>query len=445
MSPASSSAEHAHALRALLTRPDLAHLLTVLNAGGEEARVVGGAVRDALMHRPVGDIDIATTALPETVIRRVTSHGWKAVPTGIEHGTVTVVINGVPFEVTTLRRDVSTGGRRAIVAFTRDFAEDAFRRDFTINALSLAVDGTVHDYSTGVADARAGLVRFMGAPETRIREDYLRILRFFRFQASHGSAALDAEGLAACAALKAGLGQLSRERIRQEILKLLVANAALAAVQSMLDIGIWQELLPDIPINLDSLRHMVALENGLGLSSHPIRRLAALLLGSNEALAKGSTQAKSLRAAITALLRLSRKQQTVLTAIERHATGFEGADVAVSLFGACLIETNPETALDCLIVGLARSKADRVLAKAWLESARPLLENPPSVPFRQLDFAALGIGEGPERGQFLKQAIENWIRDGLSDDPARHQAILAAMLPGKTWLPGRTWLSVKIG
>jgi poly(A) polymerase len=211
------------ALAQLLALPDVAALLSAFAGAGIEARLVGGAVRDAVMGRRPGDIDVATSMPPRDVMALALAHGWKAVPTGIDHGTVTIVIAGRPYEVTTLRKDVETDGRRAVVAFTEDFGIDAFRRDFTLNALSLSADGTLHDYATGVADAKAGIIRFMGDPETRIREDYLRILRFFRFQASHGAGAPDTAALAACARLKTGLAGISRERVRQELLKLIVA------------------------------------------------------------------------------------------------------------------------------------------------------------------------------------------------------------------------------
>lgn len=162
-------------------------LLVLLNGDGEEARVVGGAVRDALLDRPIGDVDIATTAVPQEVVRRVTAAGFKAVPTGIEHGTVTVVADGHPFEITTLREDVETYGRKARVVFGRDWARDAQRRDFTINALSATVDGVVHDYAGGLADIAARRVRFIGEPEARIAEDYLRVLRFFRIAAAYST------------------------------------------------------------------------------------------------------------------------------------------------------------------------------------------------------------------------------------------------------------------
>src|SRR5260221_10851234 len=168
-----------------LGAPALARALSILNGGGEEARVVGGAARNALMGLPLSDIDIATTAPPDEVVRRAATGGLKAVPTGIDHGTVTLVVHGTPFEVTTLRQDVETFGRKAKVAFGRDWKIDAERRDFTMNALSISSDGVVHDYVGGLADLNARRVRFIGDPARRIAEDYLRILRFFGFQASY--------------------------------------------------------------------------------------------------------------------------------------------------------------------------------------------------------------------------------------------------------------------
>src|SRR3954470_1852935 len=195
-------------LRGRVGEGALPRVLAVLDAEGEEARVVGGAVRNALLGAPLGDIDIATTALPQEVIRRVEAAGFKAVPTGFEHGTITVIAERRPFEVTTLREDVETDGRHATVAFGRDWRRDAERRDFTMNALSVARDGTVHDYVGGLADVAARRVRFIGDPASRIAEDYLRILRFFRFHAAYGEGAPDPAGLSACIAARAGLETL---------------------------------------------------------------------------------------------------------------------------------------------------------------------------------------------------------------------------------------------
>jgi len=205
----------------------LPRLLGVLDGNGEEARVVGGAVRNALLGIAIHEIDVATTAVPDEVVKRVTAAGFKPVPTGIEHGTVTVVIDKHPFEVTTLRQDVETYGRHAKVAFGRDWKTDAERRDFTINALSATRDGAVYDYVGGLDDLAARRVRFIGDPGKRIAEDYLRILRFFRFHAAYGTSDHpDAEGIAACIAGREGLGQLSRERLRMELMKLVVGTHA---------------------------------------------------------------------------------------------------------------------------------------------------------------------------------------------------------------------------
>ena len=212
-------------------------VFAALKAGDAEARIVGGAVRNALIDRPVKEVDIATTALPEDVMRLAREAGLGAHPTGIDHGTVTVVADGIPFEVTTLRRDVETDGRHAVVAFTTTWEEDAARRDFTINALYCDDDGTLYDPVGGLDDLRKRRVRFIGDPRARIREDYLRILRFFRFSADYGNGQIDPTGLAAADGLKDGLALLSSERVRAEILKLLAAPGRAEVVRVMYDHG----------------------------------------------------------------------------------------------------------------------------------------------------------------------------------------------------------------
>ena len=209
-----------------LTSGGAARVLGLLNGDGEEARAVGGAVRNALMKLPVGEVDIATTAVPDEVIRRARAAGIKSVPTGIDHGTVTLVVDSKPFEVTTLREDTETFGRHAKVSFGRDWIGDANRRDFTINALSVGPDGVVHDYVGGLADVAARRVRFIGEASKRIAEDYLRILRFFRIHAAFGAGEVDRTGYLACIGGRAGLATLSAERMRMEMLKLVVADGA---------------------------------------------------------------------------------------------------------------------------------------------------------------------------------------------------------------------------
>ena len=247
-------------------------------AGGADcARFVGGCVRNTLIGKPVSDLDIATRLTPEAVTQALKSAGLKAVPTGVEHGTVTAVSGGKPFEITTLRRDVETDGRRAVVAFTDDWAQDARRRDFTLNSLYARRDGTLFDPTGhGVADARAGRIVFVGEPEQRVREDYLRILRFFRFYAWYGAAPADAGALAACEALRGEIATLSAERVSRELLKLLAADDPRDAVALMARTGVLGEVLP-APIDLARFEGLVAIEEDQLFETDPLLRLAALL------------------------------------------------------------------------------------------------------------------------------------------------------------------------
>jgi len=246
-----------------------------LIGGGHQAWFVGGCVRNALLGEEASDLDITTDARPERVVELVEAAGLRAVPTGIEHGTVTVVAEGRGFEVTTFRRDVETDGRRAVVAFSDSMEEDAARRDFTMNALYCGLDGLVVDpVGQGLADLAARRVRFIGDAEERIREDYLRILRFFRFHAWYGADGIDPEGLAACAALAEGLEGLSRERIGHEIMKLLAAPDPAPAVASMGASGVLMRVLPGA--NPATLAPLVHLEGLAGEAPDPVLRLAAL-------------------------------------------------------------------------------------------------------------------------------------------------------------------------
>ncbi|MEM7491556.1 MAG: CCA tRNA nucleotidyltransferase, partial [Pseudomonadota bacterium] len=229
-----------------LTAPTTQAVMAMLDAAGHQALAVGGCVRNALLGAPVSDIDIATDARPETVLALADAAGFRAVPTGIDHGTVTVIADGTPYEITTFRRDVETDGRHAVVTYSDDPATDAARRDFTMNALYADRQGHVVDPLGGMPDLRAGRVRFIGTPAARITEDYLRILRFFRFMAWYGDPALgpDAEGLAACAAHQEGLAQLSRERVGHEMRKLLSAPDPGPALATMAQAGILARILP---------------------------------------------------------------------------------------------------------------------------------------------------------------------------------------------------------
>lgn len=258
-----------------------ARVLALLNGDGEEARVVGGAVRNALLNIATGDIDIATTALPDEVVRRAKAAGIKCVPTGIDHGTVTLVVDAQPFEVTTLREDTETYGRKARVAFGRDWVRDAERRDFTINGLSVDADGLVHDHVGGLADIEARRVRFIGDAAQRIAEDYLRILRFFRMHAAYGAGAPDRAGYLACIAGRAGLVSLSAERVRMEMLKLLVADGAEGAAIAMTDAGLLLTIVGGVSYT-GPFAAMISAERALGLAPDPVRRLAALAVAVTE-------------------------------------------------------------------------------------------------------------------------------------------------------------------
>lgn len=289
-----------------LTDPATQKVCAALGAQGAEVLFVGGCVRNALMSVPVSDIDIATNARPEEVMALAQAAGIKAIPTGIDHGTVTLVKNRIPHEVTTFRKDVATDGRRAVVAFSKDIAEDAARRDFTMNAIYARPDGSIVDPLGGMADLMARRVRFIGTAENRIREDYLRTLRYFRFHAWYGDmdAGFDFEALAAIAANLDGLSQLSLERITAELLKLLKAPDPAPAIAVMRQIGVLGQILPGSDDR--ALAPLVHLENGT--KPDPIRRLAAL---------GGADLQKCLR--------LSKAEARRLQNLREAATGTTGA------------------------------------------------------------------------------------------------------------------------
>jgi poly(A) polymerase len=388
----------------------LAAILAVLDRDGEEARVVGGAVRNALLGEPHGDIDIATTALPQEVVRRVEVEGFKAVPTGIEHGTVTVVAGGRPFEVTTLREDVETYGRHAKVAFGRDWRRDAERRDFTINALSVSRDGTIHDYVGGLADVAARQVRFIGVAGKRIEEDYLRILRFFRFHAHYGHGAPDPAGLSACIAARAGLEQLSRERIRMEVLKLLAAPHAVPILAVMTETGILVTVLGGVPL-LASLSNMIKLETALVLTPDVVRRLGALGVSVTE-------DAERLRER----LRLANAEHERLIAM---ADGWWRILAAVSERDAraLLYRLGPEKFVDRVLVAWSRAPEGAADARWHALATLQSRWTAPVFPLKAADFIARGVAKGPGLGASMRAAEAAWI---AADFPA-DAAVIAAI------------------
>ncbi len=393
-------------LRALEEGP-LARALQALDGKGEETRLVGGAVRDLALGEKPGDFDLATTARPETVMKRARAAGFGVAPTGLAHGTVTVVVEGRPFEVTTLRRDVETDGRRAKVAFGRDFAADALRRDFTINALSLARDGTVYDYAGGLADLAARRVRFIGDARQRIREDYLRILRFFRFSARYGRGALDADGFLAAVQEREGLAILSRERVRAELLKLLTAPRASDVVTAICEAGLLSPLLGSLT-DPARFRHLAAIEASRGGAPDALLRLAALCLRIVE-------DAERLRER----LRLSNAEFDRLAILAAGLPGLHGFPVPPP-FGALrllMFERRRQGALDALSIAHAESGAaadDCRFAAAY----RFLGETPePTLPITGADVLARGVAGGRRVGAILKTFQALWIRAGFPREP----------------------------
>ena len=374
----------------------------VMDALGK-ARFVGGVVRNSLMGREVSDIDIATPLTPDEVTKRLEAAKLKAVPTGVEHGTITAISNGRPYEVTTLRRDVSTDGRRAVVTFTTDWAEDAQRRDFTMNALYADATGEVFDTVGGVADLKAGRVRFVGDPVTRIREDFLRILRLFRFHAWYGKGEIDKPALQACAAEKAGLRQLSGERIAKEMLKLLAAEDPVPVLRSMAATGILSEVLPG-ELNIVRLERLVAIDGTNFFQPDAILRLAALLPDRAAAAHE-----------ITDRWKLSNADRDRLAEIAGNT------DKIVSYLSI------KEVRKLLYKLGTARFK-DRVSLK-WAEDPketnfvqwRALLAmadawQRPKFPLDGGNVMAAGVPQGPLIGKILAEVEEWWIDSDFIDD-----------------------------
>jgi poly(A) polymerase len=390
----------------------LARLLDVLGRDGEEARVVGGAVRNALLGEPIREFDIATTAVPQEVIRRATAAGFRPVPTGIEHGTITVVIGSRPFEVTTLREDVETFGRHASVRFGRDWRADAQRRDFTMNALSAGADGVVFDYVGGLADLNARRVRFIGDANKRIAEDYLRILRFFRFHAAYGHGLPDAAGLAACIAARAGLGQLSRERVRMELLKLLLARHATPALAAMAESGLLVPVLGGVP-DLAGFQNMAKVETAAGVQADPVQRLGAL----------GARIAEDAER-LWQRLRLSNVEHERLASMAESWWRISPADEKGAR--ALLYRLGPERFVDRVLLAWARSPAT-AHDPAWRAlAALPGHWTAPVFPLKAADFIKRGVPQGPALGAALHEAEAAWIAADFPADPEAIAAIAAA-------------------
>jgi tRNA nucleotidyltransferase/poly(A) polymerase len=379
-------------------------VLALLNGEGEEARVIGGAVRNALLGMPVADIDIATTALPDEVIRRAESAGIKSVPTGIEHGTVTLVLDKQPFEVTTLREDAETYGRKAKVAFGRDWVRDAERRDFTINGLSVDAEGYVHDHVGGLDDIAARRVRFIGDPNQRISEDYLRILRFFRIHAAYGAGELDRAGYLACIGARAGLATLSAERLRLEMLKLMIAEGAAGAVAAMVDGGLLLPIFGGVAYT-GPFKAMISAEQALGLAPDPVRRLGALAVAVTEDAKRLATR-----------LRLTNAETKALDSMGHRWWRLAGMNEATAR--RRLYRLGEDRYRDRLLLAWARSGGDT--DASWRELATlPERWSAPKFPLKAADFMARGIPQGPRLGQVLALAEDAWLAaDFPLDGPA---------------------------
>lgn len=397
-----------------LAGPQLQCVLDVLEKNGGAARVVGGAVRNALLGEPISDIDIATPLLPEDVMSRARAAGLGVHPTGIDHGTVTLTADGHAFEVTTLRRDVETDGRRAVVAFASEWREDAERRDFTINALYAARDGTVFDYFGGLEDIARKRIRFIGSAEQRIREDYLRILRFFRFYAQYGHGAPDAEGLAACAALKDGIARLSAERIGVEMMKLLSAPRAAEAIVRMAEAGVLTAVFGDATYP-PRLSKLAAIESAHGFSPDAVTRLAVLAL------------ADSRRApAVASRLRLSNSDAATLAGAAHEHTAFDPA-TSEDEARALLYRLGPQTYSRVALFGWAASPADPGDCARAHRARLPDRWCAPPLPVRGADVLALGVQPGPGVGELLRSFESWWISAGFPSDTAVQQAKLRAL------------------
>lgn len=375
------------------SRPGMARLLAALDAAQGETRFVGGCVRDTLLREQVSDVDLATRLQPQEVMTRLAKVGIKVVPTGLAHGTVTAVVAGHPVEVTTLRRDIAPRVRWTEIEFTEDWREDAARRDFTINALSAAPEsGEIFDYFNGLDDIDARRVRFIGDPLQRIAEDHLRILRFFRFHARFGGGEPDPAGLTACAARANDLMALSRERIADELLKLLSLPDPTPTVAAMIVNGILRPVLPEIA-SADALAALIAAELAAGIAPAPIRRLAALLPRSPET-------AES----VAARLRLSKRDaKRLVTAAGR---GLDSPEVLAYEIGA-------ESAVDRFLLE-GRIELDLRALQGWQR---------PRLPVSGGALIGMGLEPGPVVARTMQAIEREWVRAGFPADKAEIRAL----------------------
>lgn len=391
-----------------LRRPTLVRLIAVLSATGMPPRLVGGCVRDAVLERTVTDIDLASPAPPDAVMAALIKNDIKAVPTGLEHGTVTAVIDGTGYEITTLRRDVATDGRRAVVAFTDDWREDAARRDFTMNAMSAEPDGTVHDYFDGVADARDGIVRFVGEAARRIEEDYLRVLRYFRFQAWYGRRQPDDATLAALAAGVSRLDRLAAERVRAELIKWLGAPDPCPSWRLATNVGAAAWLFAGA--DGARLEQVVALEIAADLPADPLRRLAALTL-------EPGPGART----VAARFRLSAAEARYLTAVEAAMAAAAGVDSAAAA-RRLAYRRGLSVARDALLLTSSADGSRQGFFHELIAWAVPIF------PIKGADAVRAGLSPGPAVGKALRAVEAWWIKADFAPDRAACLAKLETVL-----------------
>ena len=394
-----------------MTAPETAEVFAALG----EARFVGGAVRNALLGAAVSDIDIAVPMPPSEVVLRLVAKDIKVVETGMDHGTVTAIVGRHAFEITSLRRDVETDGRRARVVFTDDWAEDASRRDFTINAMYASADGEIYDYATGVEDLIAGRVRFVGDARTRIAEDYLRVLRLFRFHAWYGKGELDPEGLRAAAEARTMLKTLSAERVAKELLRLLEAVNPAPVLRMMAATGILSELLPGA-LQLSRLERMVEIDGDELPPRDPVRRLAALL-----------PNAATARAAADALKLSNADRNRLEQALDGDAIA---APLAARSARTLLYRLGPGRFRDKVWLAWADAprRGNAIQWRMLLDMADNYQR--PRFPISGMDVMQAGVPEGPEVGKVLSKLEDWWVEGDFAADESALREKMTGILNG---------------
>lgn len=406
-----------------LTKPEVQRIFGLLGPDPDQVRIAGGAVRDALLQVPLGDVDFATTLKPTEVISRAEAAGLRAIPTGIDHGTITLVCGSESFEVTTLREDIETDGRHAVVRFGTNWRRDAERRDFTMNALYLEADGTVFDPLGGLSDCLERRIRFVGEPSTRICEDYLRILRFFRFAARFSNAPYDRAALKAISTLHGGLTSISRERISVELRKLVVATDASTALQAMRDTGVIDAIEPRAAWDLDLFNRANHLATQRGLSLDALSRLY-LLFAPTDGIAANTP--------VTWLKDSLRLSNTEIAFIAKLNKALQlGSLPALSAARECRYVMGQQAALVRLLkeealIDLAKDAKDEQI---WDEAyAIAVEESSPVFPISGADLIARGLKPGPEIGKTIDQLTSIWLQNAYQLTENEMDAVLSHSL-----------------